>query len=337
MHPILLKSYINEVALIDYRHKQINEAIEIKELLRDVVKGGLGAGAIALTGGAGGDTVVDIIFAVESSTAILKAVDDAINSASDIAEAMKAAMSVNISSGPDSIYNAVENVIETLIENSDLAADVIEEMASAIEGLLDRLVTSVGDWVATVLPDDAGLGGVLVREALQEIITKLGKSVFDFAKGAFSKLPDQAQAFIGSPDAMASFLNEIADKIVAYLDPDSANDEDNDGFIDKAFDTASTAVSAVTGDYSAVVKDQVVSFLNGGFREMIPTATQILNKLITAFFGGVAIAQILANWNDRDEDEDEDEKQESQEESLIRSCVKHILYENTISMSKHTK
>jgi tRNA A22 N-methylase len=332
VYPILLKSYINEVALIDYNHKQINEALEIKELLRDVLRTALDAGAIVLTGGMGGDTVVDIIFAVESSTEILKAVNDAINSANEIAEAMKAAMAANISSGPDSIYIAVENAIETIIENSDSASDIIDDMASKVEDLLNRLATSVGDWVATVLPDDAGLGGILVREILQEIIAKLGQSVFDFAKGAFSKLPAQAQNFIASPEAMAGFLNEIADKIVTYLDPDGKNNDD-DGFLGMA----STAASIVQGDYSKLAKDKAVSFLNGDFRKMIPVATQILNKLITAFFGGVAVAQILANWNDRDEDEEQNEEQENQEESLVRDCIKHILYENVTLINERVK
>lgn len=333
MHSILLKSYINEVALIDYNHKQINEALEIKELLRDVVRTALDAGAITLSGGMGGDTVVDIIFAVESSKEILKAVNDAINSANEIAQALKAAMAANISSGPDSIYAAVENVIETIVENSDSATDTIENMSSKVEDLLSRLAASVGDWVATVLPDDAGLGGILVRETLQEIITKLGQNVFDFAKGAFSKLPTQAQNFIASPEAMANFLNEIANKIVVHLSPDGENNEANGGFLGMA----STATNIVQGDYSKLAKDKAVSFLNGDFRKMIPVATQILNKLITAFFGGVAVAQILANWNERDEDEEQNEEQESQEESLVRDCIKHMLYENATLINGHVK
>lgn len=336
---------------------QLNEAIEVKELLRDVIKGALGAGAIALTGGAGGDTVVDIIFAMESATSILKTIDDAINGASDIAAAMKAAMDTNISAGAESIYSSVEAAVNALADVGEFGEELIEKMAAAIKDLLDKLSSAVGDWVATALPDDAGLGGILVRETLQGTIDKLGKDVYDILKAGFGKLPQQVQDFIADPAKMAAFLNELADKIVEYIDGAASEEDAADAAASAPGGdlkgTPDAAASATTAEgkvlvveiinpggavLSTVVKTKVRDFLDKDFREMIPPATQILNKLLTAFFGAVALAQILAKWEDREETPAEvpGSAPATQGEVLVRAYIGSILRESETFLS-HTK
>ena len=340
---------------------QLNEAIEIKELLRDVIKGALGAGAIALTGGAGGDTVVDIIFAMESAASILKTIEDAINGASDIAVAMKAAMDTNISAGAESVYSSVEAAVNALADVGELGEELIEKMAAAIKNLLDKLASAVGDWVATALPDDAGLGGIVVREMLQGTIDKLGKDVYDILKAGFGKLPKQVQDFIADPAKMAAFLNELADKIIEYIDGAESEEDAAEaaasapggelGGEGGAAAPATTAEGAVLvievinpagAVLSSVVKTKVRDFLDKDFRGMIPPATEILNKLITAFFGAVALAQILAKWEDREE-APEGEAGEAppaapatQGEVLVRAYIGSILRESGAFLS-HTK
>ena len=358
---------VREILYQDARltQAQLNEAIEIKELLRDVIKGALGAGAIALTGGAGGDTVVDIIFAMESAASILKTIEDAISGASDIAAAMKAAMDTNISAGADSVYSSVEAAVNALADVGEVGEELIEKMAAAIKDLLDKLASAVGDWVATALPDDAGLGGIVVREMLQGAIDKLGKDVYDILKAGFGKLPKQVQDFIADPAKMAAFLNELADKIIEYIDGAESEEDAAEaaasapgaelGGEGGAAAPATTAEGAVlvievinpAGNVlSSVVKTKVRDFLDKDFREMIPPATEILNKLITAFFGAVALAQILAKWEDREE-APEDETGESpaaapgappatQGEVLVRAYIGSILRESGVYLS-HTK
>ncbi len=298
--------------LIIENHRVLNEELEKKELLRDVIRAALDAGAIVLSGGLGGDTVVDIIFAVDGSAEVLSAVDDAISSASNIAQAMQAGMATNISAGADAVYQAIEGVVVSIANAGDFAADLIGEMAETISDLLNKLVSSVSDWVATALPDDAGLGGIIFREAMQEVIAQLGTQVFDLLKSAFGKLPQMAQDFIADPAKMDAFLNEIADKIIAYIDGEESQPEeekeekeDSDGMagamFDQLGDVAGTMADAAPDMGNVIpnpIMNKVRDFLDNDFRAMIPTATQILNKLVTAFFGAVALAQILARWDE---------------------------------------
>ena len=331
-------------SLVTEQTRLLKEELEMKEILRDVVKGALGAGAIAATGGAGGDTVVDIIFAVDASKEVLDAVDSAINSAGEIQQAMQTAMATNISNGPDAIYDAVEGIVISIAESSEFGADTIGAMADAISSLLNKLVGAVGDWIGTALPDDAGLGGALIREAMEGVIAELGENVFEILKAAFDALPQKAQDFISSPQEMAAFLNEIADKIVEFLD--GAETEEEEGEESTMFDKAKAAagtVADVAGTVAnpagavvgAVVKKKAKEFLDGPFRDMIPTATQILNKLITAFFGGVALAQVLAKWDSEGGPPEEEGKPEEgksavkvKEEALLRECIRQLLKED---------
>ncbi len=292
----------------------LNEELTEKELLRDVLRAALDAGAIVLSGGLGGDTVVDIVFAVQGSAEVLSAVDDAINSASDISQAMQGAMATNISSGADAIYQAVEAVIVSIANAGDFAEDIIGQMAETISDLLNKLISSVSDWVATALPDDAGLGGIIFREAMEEVVAQLSTEVYELLKSGFNKLPQEAQTFIADPAAFEAFLNEIADKIIAYIDGEdekSAGGEEKEEKSDagemggEMFDTLGDVAGTVADsapDMGSIIPNPVLGkvrdFLDNDFRAMIPTATQILNKLVTAFFGAVALAQILARWNE---------------------------------------
>lgn len=301
--------------LIIENKRALNEALEVKELLRDVLRAALDAGAIVLSGGMGGDTVVDIVFAVQGSAEVLSAVDSAISSASDISQAMQTAMATNISSGPDAIYAAVEGVIVSIANAGDFAEDIIGQMAETISDLLNKLVSSVSDWVATALPDDAGLGGIIFREAMEEVISQLSANVYELLKSGFQKLPQMAQDFIADPAKMDSFLNEIADKIVAYIDgeetaePEEKEEKDEEGGTFGAIGDAAGTMAGSVGKMTDAAPDmgniipnpvmgKVRDFLDNDFRAMIPTATQILNKLVTAFFGAVALAQVLARWGE---------------------------------------
>jgi hypothetical protein len=261
------------------------------------------------------------------------------------------------------VYSSVEAAVNALADVGELGADLIEKMAAAIKDLLDKLASAVGDWVATALPDDAGLGGIVVREMLHGSIDKLGKDVYDILKAGFGKLPNQVQEFIADPAKMAAFLNELADKIIEYIDG-AVSEEDAAEAAASApgadIKGAPGAVPAPTAEgavlvievinpagavLSTVVKTKVRNFLDKDFREMIPPATEILNKLLTAFFGAVALAQILAKWEDREAEVPEDAAQlgstpgtapTTQGEVLVRAYIGSILRESGAFLS-HTK
>ena len=56
-----------------YRNEYLlNEGLNIKDITMDVIQVGLDSGAIAVSGGMGGDTLVDAIFASSEAAEVLK-------------------------------------------------------------------------------------------------------------------------------------------------------------------------------------------------------------------------------------------------------------------------
>ena len=100
----LLRQYIRESVretnslLVEQILIQEGLAGELKDVFRDVVKVALGAGAVVGSAGMGGDTVTDMIFAVEGSAEVIAEIESVASSASELGNAIQAAKAANIKS-----------------------------------------------------------------------------------------------------------------------------------------------------------------------------------------------------------------------------------------------
>ena len=302
------------------RSDRLNEAIEAKEALRDVVKVAAGAGAIALTGGMAGDTAVDIMFAMDSAAEVLSSVEEASAGAGELGAAISAAMSTNISSGPDAVYDSVLEVAKSA--SSAGAEEALDGAKGQVDALITKLAGSIGEWVSTALPDDAGLGGIAIREAVESAIGVAGEDAFDLVKSAFDALPAEAQSFIANPAAFESFMNDILDTIVEALQnyaKSSETGEESEGVMATVASAATAAVTSaaqpggiVLDMATAKILPKAISYLDTEVRSQIPVASKILNTLVTVAFGAVAVLQIIEREEYKDpEQEDKKEAQQS--------------------------
>ena len=306
----LVRQYIRESLLL-------TEGLDMQEALRDIIKVAAGAGAVALSGGMGGDTAVDILFAMESAKEVLASVEAAASSAGDLKAAVDTAMATNISSGPEAIYKAVVEVAQAAYQAG--GKEALEKAKEAVDALLDKLAQAIGEWISTALPDDAGLGGIAVREAIQSVVGIVADNVYDLLTGAFNGLPSQVQSFISDPAAFEQFMNEILDAIVEMLQNFAGSNESGEeegGAFSFVVDKAKEAVTAgpqgvIMSGPMALMIPEIIDFLDGTVRGMIPEAAKILNILVSTAFGAVALVQIF----EKEEYKTEEEKAKEAEEA----------------------
>jgi len=323
----------------------LQEGLDPQQALRDIIKVAAGAGAVVLTGGMGGDTAVDIVFAMESADDVLGSVDAAVSAGGELGGAVDAALGTNISSGPDAIYDAVLQVAIAAAEAG--GEEALAAAKEEVDGLLGDLAGSVGDWVATALPDDAGLGGIAVREAIEAAIGAASESVYDVIKGAFNGLPSNVQSFVSDPAAFEQFMNELLDQIVEMLQGLMSSNETGEEQGGIFSYVASQAKEAITAGPQGIVMNlamaetvpEIVEFLDGTIRGKIPVAAQILNKLVSAAFGAVALLQIIVKEEWKSDEEKQKEKEAKEEEDkqpaeeqnenlLIRGYIRQMLLED---------
>jgi len=333
----LLRQYIRESVretnslLVEQILIQEGLAGELKDVFRDVVKVALGAGAVVGSAGMGGDTVTDMIFAVEGSAEVIAEIESVASSASELGNAIQAAKAANIKSGPDAVYDAVLSTAQA-VGGAEAGEEAMDKAKESVDGLLEKLAGSIGEWVATALPDDAGLGGIAIREAIEAVVGVVSEDVYDLLKSAFRSLPAEVQKFIADPAAMTAFLNEITDDLVALLEKakSSSSDqgeekgEDDEGIAAFVAKTATKAAKATPqGMMLSAAADmalpKIIDYLNKDFRQIIPEAAKILNILATVTFGVVALLQIIVREEYKEADEEAEEKAEKDSEKSVKT------------------
>ena len=295
----------------EYAYPNIIKAQLLKEgiadVLEDLVQAGLGAGAITLTGGMAGDTAVDVVFAIKSASEVIDDVNGIISAGGQAGEILSDLGKINASAGMDGIYSTSKNIIDKAVATTssigmdDGISDFLNTIRDTITDLLDSLVKTLSKWIATLIPDDAGIGGIAIRETLQQAIRVVSGSVYSGLQTAIGTLPATAQDLLFDEMALSNFLTSILDTIVAYID--SLAEEP---LLKKALKTGAKnfALNLIpvvgpvlaTGNTVATIAselDSVRDFLDTEIRSMIPTAVMAFNKTVGLVFSFLAALQII--------------------------------------------
>jgi len=171
---------------------------DIKDILLDILQVAGGAGAIVGTGGFGGDTVTDAIVAVEASASAMETISDVVAGADAISDIVDGVLKINLASGMDGIYAAVRQVLRAAAKGFKAAAEGLAKIKEGILDLIGKALRGVEKWISTIIPDDAGTVGIVIRETVQYMIEKAAANVYDLLKGAIGKIPDVAKKLIFS-------------------------------------------------------------------------------------------------------------------------------------------
>ena len=93
------------------------EGLNVKDVCMDVVQVGLDSGAIALSGGMGGDTLVDALFASSEAAEILKLVKDVWGEMKVVGSIIKDVATFDMTQGLDKFFKMVQNSVHLAAKN----------------------------------------------------------------------------------------------------------------------------------------------------------------------------------------------------------------------------
>ena len=212
------------------------EGLNAKDLLLDILQIALDTGAIAITGGAGGDTVVDVLIAIEVGTDIIAEVENVISQARELGSILSAAVSLNLTSNVDGFYEEVKTLAKRITSNETVGEDAksfIETASETLEDIISRLVRAIGKWVSALFPDDFGLAGPAFEAAIGTAKSSTVDNSYNLAASALEKLGDTAE-LITSEQALnnwaADKISSILGPLQEILDVLAENDEEKKGW-----------------------------------------------------------------------------------------------------------
>jgi len=216
--------------------KLLAEGLNAKDLFLDVLQIALDTGAIAITGGAAGDTVVDVLVAVEVGADVIAEVESVISQAQELGSILSAAVSLDLTDNIDGFYDEVKSLTKKVTSNitvGEHAKEFIESASDTLEKIISRLVRAIGKWVSALFPDDFGLAGPAFEAAIGTAVSSALDNSYNIAASALDSLGETAK-LITSELALKNWAIEKINgilpsmqEIIMVLDE---NDEEKKGW-----------------------------------------------------------------------------------------------------------
>ena len=197
----------------------LSEGLNAKDLLIDVLQIAADTGAIAVTAGLGGDTLVDVVVAIDVGTDAIKEVDNLVSEAGEIGSVLTAAAKLDLSADTERFYNDTKDLLKRVVANQiagETAKEFIESAASALKMIVSRLVRAIGKWVSALLPDDFGLAGPAFESTIGTAIKAAVDNAYVAAEGALGALGDTAKLITSGP-ALQEWLVSLLNQMIAPL------------------------------------------------------------------------------------------------------------------------
>lgn len=256
----------------------------LEAALKFITKGlkiGSSLGAIAASGGAGGDVIVAIISATINSGLFIQQLKETIDMGSSQNIYLKDFFDIRMHKGPDQVRNDTIAVINRMKFNNNL--NQLQLICPVLSSLLDSIATIFGDWVSAFIPDSGGLVGL----AVESIISSSKEGSYETIKTIYDKLPNSANKLLENPDELNKFLVGIPQFI-----HDSITKENNEftisGFASRFI--KSTVTNNVPGisllKYSGLNIDtqQILDFFNKYYEPQINNAVEVVTMCMPLIF-----------------------------------------------------
>ena len=245
----------------------LGTAIETgKEYIQDIVKNLLSTGAIALTGGAAGDTIIDILFAVKRTKEIYDVYQGIVSSIDILGEFFNEMEKIDLNNNVEQIKkmafqtvirlaNKNQNLIDTIgdteiYKNAKKAIsnaydsgkkyinELLEKVKKYIAVLKDKFIEfikqsnkAIGDWIGTFIPDDFGAGSALYKGLMNQIVNTAMDNALTIFLTITEKVPGDMSKIILNRQALEKYIVEnltlLRDGLAEFYDGS------NDGMLAK--------------------------------------------------------------------------------------------------------
>lgn len=183
-------------------------------VIRGAVRTGGGLAADIITVGAGGDVVVNGLFAIESSITFLNQIETLVTSLEDIKSLFDKLMIIDFSKTIpiyskirlDGGYQAFEYDFNIILASyvKEYGSKFLDKMHDNVIKIIDKITTTVSDWIACLFPDTAGLAG----EISKTILDYIAKNGYSYVYNLTSILPDTLQRMITNIYALKDLVRK---------------------------------------------------------------------------------------------------------------------------------
>ena len=215
-----VRSHLLEMRAFEGSALLLEKKGDFKDLLADAGQIVLSSGAVAATGGAGGDVVVDVIFAAKIADEVLSEVTSIIASAGELGAIIIEAASLDFD-GSKAFESQVQKLIERTVKNQlvgNKAKEMIEKASKKINEILQKIARAVGKWVGALIPDDLGLGGPTFEAMFEQALKAAGADAYSVAILGMKALPFGAGKYLVDSDALEDLLEKIATTMISTID-----------------------------------------------------------------------------------------------------------------------
>lgn len=216
----VIRSHLQEMRAFENSALLLEKKGDFKDLLADAGQIVLSSGAVAATGGAGGDVVVDVIFAAKIAEEVLAEVTSIIASAGELGAIIIEAASLDFD-GSKAFESQVQKLIERTVKNQlvgNKAKEMIEKASEKINEILQKIARAVGKWVGALIPDDLGLGGPTFEAMFEQALKAAGEDAYSVAILGMKALPFGAGKYLVDSDALEELLEAIATTMINTID-----------------------------------------------------------------------------------------------------------------------
>ena len=174
----------------------------ITRVIRGTIRTTGGISADIATLGAGGDVVVNSIFAVESSLSFINNIRQLVKTLNEAKNLFNKLLKIDHTKTIplvsklklDDGLQAFENKFDTILLDhiKQYGSQMLDKVHQYILDIIDKITTTVSDWIACLFPDTAGLAG----EVAKTVLDYVAKHGFTYTYNLISILPNSMQKMI---------------------------------------------------------------------------------------------------------------------------------------------
>lgn len=191
----------------------------IGDAMVDVLQLGLSTGAVAAFPGAGADTVVDALFAAKDSKNIFDAVEKMLG-VDPLGQVILDAVKLDFAGNRKGFYKQVKTIAAKALAITKgkgraavkKAAKMVDDALKRVKRLITKVARSVGKWVATVLPNDLGLGGPAFQAFISGVVNKAAANAYDITVGGLDAL--DATKYLVDPSILGDMLTDLTNQMI---------------------------------------------------------------------------------------------------------------------------
>lgn len=202
------------------RQQLLTEGLNVRDILMDIVQVGVDTGAIAITGGAAGDYITDVLFALTELQFIMDSVTGIVGELSMLGTIIDEFIKFDMSNGLDNFYNFIRQSMIRLAGNNlvgDSVASFLETVQEEVEKLVNKVIRAVSKWVGALIPDDFGLGGPAFEATVTTAVNATTANAYTIASKSVLMLPDKAKNLLLKEEKLQEFLLECVHGVQDYV------------------------------------------------------------------------------------------------------------------------